>query len=35
MNELPESVKLYPPTRFMGSKSKLLSHIMDVASNYE
>lgn len=32
---LPEQVKLYPPTRFMGSKSKLLSHIMSVASNFE
>ena len=31
---LPEQVKLYPPTRFMGSKSKLLSHIMSVASNF-
>lgn len=31
---LPEQVKLYPPTRFMGSKSKLLSHIMAVASNF-
>lgn len=32
---LPEQVKRYPPTRFMGSKSKLLSHIMAVASNFE
>jgi len=32
---LPEQVKLYPPTRFMGSKSKLLSHIMAAASNFE
>lgn len=32
---LPEQVKLYPPTRFMGSKSKLLSHIMSIAENFE
>ncbi len=32
---LPGQVKLYPPTRFMGSKSKLLSHILAVASNFE
>lgn len=32
--ELPKNVKLYPPTRYMGSKSKLLSHIMAVASNF-
>ena len=28
-------VNLYPPTRFMGSKSKLLSDIWKVASNFE
>ena len=33
--DLPEQVKLYPPTRFMGSKSKLLSEIRSVASNFE
>lgn len=33
--KLPDSVKQYPPTRYMGSKSKLLSHIMAVASNFE
>ncbi len=32
---LPEQVKLYPATRFMGSKSKLLSEIMAVADNFE
>ena len=32
---LPEQVKLYPATRFMGSKSKLLSEIMAVAGNFE
>lgn len=31
---LPEEVKLYPSTRFMGSKSKLLPHIMAAASNF-
>ena len=31
---LPEQVKLYPPTRFMGSKSKLLSDIWAVAANF-
>ncbi|NLT15911.1 MAG: Dam family site-specific DNA-(adenine-N6)-methyltransferase [Clostridiales bacterium] len=29
---VPEQVKKYPPTRFMGSKSKLLPEIMAVAS---
>ena len=33
--DLPEQVKFYPPTRFMGSKSKLLSEIRSVASNFE
>lgn len=33
--ELPEQVALYPPTRFMGSKSKLLADIWSVASNFE
>lgn len=32
---LPEQVKQYPATRFMGSKSKLLSEIMSVADNFE
>lgn len=32
---LPEQVKLYPATRFMGSKSKLLSEILAVANNFE
>lgn len=32
---LPEQVKLYPPTRYMGSKSKLLTEIMSVVSNFE
>lgn len=33
--DLPDQVKLYPATRFMGSKSKLLSEIMAVADNFE
>lgn len=32
---LPEQVTKYPPTRFMGSKSKLLSEIWAVASQFE
>ena len=32
---LPEQVSKYPPTRFMGSKSKLLSEIWSVASQFE
>ena len=32
---LPEQVSAYPPTRFMGSKSKLLSEIWAVASQFE
>lgn len=32
---LPGQVNLYPPTRFMGSKSKLLSDIWKVASNFK
>ena len=32
---LPEQVKKYPPTRFMGSKSKLLSEIWAVASQFK
>lgn len=32
---LPEQIKNYPPTRFMGSKSKLLTEIMAVADNFE
>lgn len=31
---LPEQVLAYPPTRFMGSKSKLLSEIWSVASQF-
>lgn len=31
---LSEQVSLYPPTRFMGSKSKLLSEIWTVASQF-
>jgi len=32
---LPKQVELYPPTRFMGSKSKLLSEIWSIASQFE
>ncbi len=32
---LPHQVSLYPPTRFMGSKSKLLSNIWAVASQFQ
>ncbi len=32
---LPEQVKKYPPTRFMGSKSKLLTQIWTVASHFK
>lgn len=32
---LPEQVSAYPPTRFMGSKSKLLSPIWSVASQFK
>ena len=32
---LPEQVSKYPPTRFMGSKSKLLSEIWGVASEFQ
>ena len=32
---LPEQVSAYPPTRFMGSKSKLLSEIWSVASQFD
>ena len=32
---LPEQVSVYPPTRFMGSKSKLLSEIWSVASQFK
>ena len=31
---LPEQVSSYPPTRFMGSKSKLLTEIWSVASQF-
>lgn len=30
-----ERVKVYPPTRYMGSKEKLLPYIQDVAENFE
>ena len=32
---LPEQVSAYPPTRFMGSKRKLLSEIWSVASQFK
>lgn len=32
---LPKQVEAYPPTRFMGSKSKLLSEIWAVASQFK
>lgn len=32
---LPKQVSLYPPTRFMGSKRKLLSEIWSVASQFQ
>lgn len=32
---LPEQVSAYPPTRFMGSKSKLLSEIWSIASQFK
>ena len=32
---LPKQVSLYPPTRFMGSKNKLLSEIWSVASQFK
>ncbi len=32
---LPEQVLAYPPTRFMGSKSKLLAEIWSVASQFK
>lgn len=32
---LPHQVSLYPPTRFMGSKSKLLLDIWSIASQFE
>ena len=32
---LPKQVEAYPPTRFMGSKSKLLPQIWSVASQFE
>lgn len=32
---LPNQVAAYPPTRFMGSKSKLLSEIWSVASQFD
>ncbi len=32
---LPQQVSAYPPTRFMGSKSKLLSEIWAVASQFK
>ena len=32
---LPAQAQAYPPTRFMGSKSKLLAHIWAAASRFE
>jgi DNA adenine methylase len=32
---LPKQAKQYPPTRFMGSKTKLLPHIWSIASHFE
>lgn len=32
---LPEQVRLYPPTRYMGSKNKLVSEIWSVASQFQ
>ncbi len=32
---LPHQVSLFPPTRFMGSKSKLLADIWSIASQFE
>ena len=32
---LPEQVNHYPPTRFMGSKSKLIGDIWSVAANFD
>jgi DNA adenine methylase len=32
---LPKQAKLYPPTRFMGSKNKLLPHIWSIASYFD
>ena len=32
---LPQQVSCYPPTRFMGSKSKLLAQIWAIASQFE
>lgn len=34
LKPLPKQVSAYPPTRFMGSKSKLLSEIWSVASQF-
>ena len=34
-DKLPEQVKLYPSTRFMGSKNKLLQEIWSLASRFE
>ena len=34
LKPLPEQVSAYPPTRFMGSKSKLISEIWSVASPF-
>jgi len=34
-NGMSEQVSLYPPTRFMGSKSKLIADIWSVAENFE
>jgi len=32
---ISEQVRLYPPTRYMGSKSKLLPHIRDVVRQFQ
>ena len=32
---IPDKAKLYPPTRYMGSKEKLLPYIQNVAENFE
>ena len=34
MSEADRQMTLFPATRYMGSKSKLLSHIWDVSSNF-
>jgi DNA adenine methylase len=34
-NDLPEQFKLFPPTRFMGSKQKIVKNIWEVASKFQ